>query len=264
MIWDFIKKYYIDSIVYKTGYNPVNTATWAAILIIAVYFLYRYLSKRLNFDEKFAYSNIPFILLGSSLRIFEDSGFIKPPISYLFMSPLIYLLTFTIAFPVLVFCLRKKEKYWLYYCSIGTILSSSSLTFLFMNLDVKNPLVAPLSALMALSLTSIFILLTKKVMRFADNNLSRLVFFSHMLDSSVTYIGISYFGYREIHVIPKILISRIGAWSLLPVKFLILLAVIAILDRGEDDNIKNFIKFVLIVLGLAPALRDLLRITFYV
>ncbi len=27
-LWGFIKEYYIDSIVYKEGYNIVNTLTW--------------------------------------------------------------------------------------------------------------------------------------------------------------------------------------------------------------------------------------------
>ncbi|MEM2022720.1 MAG: DUF63 family protein, partial [Archaeoglobaceae archaeon] len=47
-LWKFVKEYYIDSIVYKEGYNIVNTLTWAIILILAVVLLYRYLSKRLE------------------------------------------------------------------------------------------------------------------------------------------------------------------------------------------------------------------------
>ena len=62
--WEFIKKYYIDSIVYKQGYNIVNTLTWAVILVVAAVLLYKFLEKRIKIDEKFAYANMPFVILG--------------------------------------------------------------------------------------------------------------------------------------------------------------------------------------------------------
>ena len=88
-IWEFIKKYYIDSIVYKQGNNIVNTLTWAVILVIAVILIYRYLSRRLEFDNKFVLANVAFVVLGSSIRVVEDAGFLLPPISYFFMTPFI-------------------------------------------------------------------------------------------------------------------------------------------------------------------------------
>ena len=35
MVFEFIQKWYIDPIIYDTGYNIVNTATYAIILITA-------------------------------------------------------------------------------------------------------------------------------------------------------------------------------------------------------------------------------------
>ncbi|HIE59818.1 MAG TPA: DUF63 family protein, partial [Hydrogenothermaceae bacterium] len=43
MLKEFIQEYYIDPIVYKTGYNPINTLTWIAILLIAIILLFRFL-----------------------------------------------------------------------------------------------------------------------------------------------------------------------------------------------------------------------------
>ena len=46
MISDFIYKYYIDPIRYGEAYTIVDTLTYALILIISVYLVYRWLSKK--------------------------------------------------------------------------------------------------------------------------------------------------------------------------------------------------------------------------
>ncbi len=262
-IWAFIKKYYINSIVYKTGYNPVNTATWAILLIIAVYLIYKYLSKIVEFDDKFILSNIPFIVFGSSVRVFEDAGFIKPPLGYLFMSPMIYVLIFSIAFPTFLICVKVKGKeYWKPYGVIGILLAISALSYLFLNLRVVNWFVFPLALSFAIAATLAYHALTSKVFRHMHNGMSELVFFSHSLDAAATCIGISFLGYWELHVIPRILIHLFGPWVLIPVKIIVFFLILYVLDKERDDNVKNFIKFVLIVLGLGPALRDSIRMTF--
>jgi uncharacterized membrane protein len=83
-----------------------------------------------------------------------------------------------------------------------------------------------------------------------------------MLDASATFYGVTYLGYWELHVIPRMLINSFGAWVLIPVKFAVFLIILYVLERERDENVKNFVKFVLVVLGLAPALRDMLRMLF--
>jgi len=262
MIWEFIKKYYIDSIVYKTGYNPVNTVTWALILIISVYLIYRYLSKLLRFDERFFISNIPFILFGSFLRVFEDAGFLSPPISYMLMSPMIYVVVFGVTFPsLLIFLKLKGEQYWKAHLTFGVILSISTLTYLTLNLKVVHLEVLPISLLMSILLTSLFYPISK-MMKFDILSLS--VFFSHMLDASATFYGTEYLSYWELHVIPRLLIEEFGSWILIPTKFFVFLIVIWIVEREKNYQMRNFIKFVLLVLGLAPAIRDITRMTLFV
>ncbi len=261
MLWEFVKKYYIDSIVYKTGYNPVNTLTWAVILIVAVFLLYRYLSKRFVFDEKFVFSNLSFVLFGSSLRVVEDSGFLKPPISYFFMSPFIYILVFLLAFPSLILSLKlRKDRYWIHHFSLGLVLSIAILALLFANLRIVNPQIIPIAFILASISTAIFYVIAKPLKIWSRLNF--MVFFSHMLDASATFYGVTYLGYWELHVIPRMLINAFGAWVLIPVKFAVFLAVLYVLERERDENVKNFVKFVLVVLGLAPALRDMLRMLF--
>ena len=262
-VWGFIKKYYIDSIVYKTGYNPVNEATWALILVVAVYFLYKWLVRRIRIDERFVYGNIPFIIFASALRVVEDAGFVKPPLEYLLMSPLIELLIFAVAFPALALSIRfRGERYWVHYGGLGCVLATATLGFLFLNLRVRNWFVLPTALAIATVSAIAYHILTSKVARHMHNGLSELVFFSHMLDASATFLGIQFLNYWELHVIPRLLISKFGPWIMLPAKAALFLVILYVLDTEDDENLKNFIKFVLIALGLGPGLRDALRMTF--
>jgi uncharacterized membrane protein len=74
---------------------------------------------------------------------------------------------------------------------------------------------------------------------------------------------VQYHGYVEIHVLPGILVEKFGAIALPIAKFGVIGAVLYIIDASEEkESLKSFLKFVLLVLGLGPALRDGLRITF--
>ncbi len=260
-LWNFVKEYYIDSIVYKEGYNPVNTLTWAIILIVAVILLYRYLEKRVEIDSRFVYANIPFILLGSSVRVVEDAGFLSPPLSYIFMSPFIYILIFLIAFPSLVLSLKVfGREYYKAHSAVGLVLSGAVITLLLVNLRIVNWWVLPAGLALAAIFAILYYLIVPQSMK---NQLSVLTMFSHMLDGFETYFGITYLGYWELHVLPRFLIEKFGAISLPVVKLLVFLAILYLLDTGEEsERLRNFVKFVLIVLGLAPGLRDGIRMVF--
>lgn len=259
-LWGFVKEYYIDSIVYKEGYNIVNTITFAIILLVAVYLLYRFLEKRFTIDKKFVFSTVPYIIFGSSVRVIEDAGFLKPPVSYVFMSPLIFFLIFLLAFPTLLLARKfTKEKYYAPYSAVGLIATTIPLFLLFTNLKVVNPFVLPYGLTIATAISALFYLALPKT----RNLLSLAVMFSHMLDGFVTFIGIQYHGYVEIHVLPSIIVERIGAFALPIVKFAVIAGILYIIDTSEEKvDLRNFIKLALLVFGLAPALRNGLRITF--
>ena len=264
--WEFIKEYYIDSIVYKEGYNPVNTITFAIILIIAVYLIFRYLSRvGIPFDLKFSVSNLTFVVLGSSVRVIEDAAFLKPPVSYLFMTPFIYIIIFLITFPSLLITFKLKGKdYWKYHAGLGGALSIAVLIFLFSSLEVINWWVLPLSLLGALVFTFLFRLIASRIRKMNDST-STLVMFAQMTDGFATFLGIQYLGYWELHVLPRLLIGTFGPWVMVPAKFFLFLAILYLLDTSEEgEDVKEFVKFVLMVLGFAPGIRDALRMMFSV
>uniref|UniRef100_A0A7C3YMP6 DUF63 family protein n=1 Tax=Geoglobus ahangari TaxID=113653 RepID=A0A7C3YMP6_9EURY len=254
---DFLKKYFINSIIYKEGYNIVNTLTFAVILVVVAYLIYKYLSKRIDFDLKFAVSTFPYILFGSSLRIVEDADFIQPPLSYLLMTPLIYVVVFTITISSLIFSLKFCRKCYPY---IGVALSISVLGYLFLNLNVENWWVFPA----AISISSIVLLVYHYFSdKFRADEYSKAVLFAQLMDGSTSFIGMQFLGYWELHVIPRYLVSVTGAWVMVLVKVIVIVPVLFVLDSSKEDiKLIRFIKFVLFTLGFAPGLRNGLRMTF--
>lgn len=98
--------------------------------------------------------------------------------------------------------------------------------------------------------------------------LNLLMFFGHFLDGAATYRGIDFYGYAEKHVVPIFLINWSGtAATLLLFKFLMVLALILVLDiLFKEDLAKypylgNIVKFGVVFLGLAPGVRDMVRIS---
>ncbi len=262
-LWDFIEKYYVNSIVYKTGYNPVNEATWAILLVVIAYVLYKWLKGFVKFDERFFYGNIPFIVFASCLRVIEDAGFVKPPLEYVLMSPMIEFVVFAVALPSLLLSIRLRgERYWIHYGALGLILATITAATLLLNLRVVHWFVLPTALAIATAFTLLYHFLTKRSLRHMHNRLSELVIFAHMLDASATFLGIQFLGYWELHVIPRLLISRFGPWIMIPAKFALFILILYILDGEKDENVKNYIKFVLFAFGLGPGLRDAIRMMF--
>ena len=65
MIREFIYKYYIDPIRYGQPYNIVDTLTYALVLIVAIYIIYRWLavSRIIKVDSRFILATLPFVVL---------------------------------------------------------------------------------------------------------------------------------------------------------------------------------------------------------
>src|SRR3989338_8113612 len=96
----FIDAFFIQPLVQGTGYNIVNTATFGIILIAAAFVVYKILKKlRIKIDRSFLIGVIPFVAMGGIFRAWEDLGEATGAArNFLFISPLIYVTIFVIAF----------------------------------------------------------------------------------------------------------------------------------------------------------------------
>jgi uncharacterized membrane protein len=273
-ISQFINTYYLDPIRGDEGYNIVNTFTWAVVLGICIFGIYRLLEKlEVKITPKFIISLLPFVLAGSSLRVIEDSpaGIFHPPFSYLLITPNIYFLVFAITVGCLWISIRLQKAglikdFHLIFASFGLAWFSVNLITLLYFENVVASYV-PLFVLGAgIGLTFTFYLIANhfKSSIFTDPlNLSILM--AHLMDASSTYIGVDKLGYFEKHVVPAYLIDLTGtALVMYPLKLIIFIGVLYVLDtQFEDDerssNLKVLIKLVILILGLSPATRNTVR-----
>ena len=280
MISDFITTYYIDPIRYGQPYNIVDTLTYAIILVIAVYLIYRWL-KWTGFpvDGKFVLATVPFIVLGGLLRVVEDTGYIISDLRFLLITPLIFFVIFFITVAALLLSqtlerARIITSYDIGYAGIGTMGCILAAAFLvWYGLTYSQIAVSIL--LIILTLATVTTGAVWGFMRYVlkweyvSDPLYCVLIFSHMLDASATSYGIDLhsMAYTESHVVGGALIAWTGtAFSMFPLKLAVLFPAIYILQqyRKEAPQILwHLILLAMIVVGLAPGVRNMVRMVLF-
>ncbi len=270
---NIITDYFIDPIWDKTGYNVVNTLVYAIIAIGAVYIINRILKGKIAIDENFVKSILAFVLLGSTLRsltdaidnnVFQavspihqlvlDSGIYA--YGYLTVSPGIYLVTAALLFISMAILHRIKRMELLAWVGIALWLPHFLLLLPFMEYLVYSLPIFILAAIPAYI-----------AYRYCKDKIYSAVVAGQALDGAATFFVIDFFSdisgiqYFEQHVFSAA-IGNIGGtfFVFYLVKCAIAFAAIHVL-RGEkmDQEDKYFIAIVLMIMGFAPGIRDILR-----
>jgi len=261
----FVQEYYIDPIIYDTSYNPVDTITWAIILGLAILGLIKLFRRGdLLMDERLLLSTLPYILAGSSLRVIEDANLVAAPWRYLLITPLIFFLVFLITAACLIIT-RKiwDEKYHARYAAIGFLWTFFNLAVL-STIGFKNTWVIAAVFLLGSVLAGGILFCGRRLfaLNFLNERFNQMIIYAHMLDASSTYFGVDWFSYYEKHVVPTFLINLAGSAAIMfPLKLIILLPVLYMIDKSmQEPSLRNLTKLTLITLGLAPAVRNTLRL----
>ena len=288
-ISEFINAYYIKPILEHEGYNTVNTLTYAIIAIGALYLIYSAFKKySIKVDRQFVFNTLPFVLLGSTVRVVTDSldtGVMKPATllhefvinsriydyGFASSSPGIYIVTAAL-FLLALFLGRKIKKPEI----TGWIGIALSIPHLFILLFfVQYPLfVIPILLLAAIPSYIIFRHFKKRNSKSGAANpvpqpdiLAGIVG-AHALDGAATFIVIDYFSgvsgraYFEQHVLPSFIGETFNSFFpfyLIKVGIAAAAAYFISSDKDSKDEEKMFICLVLIIIGLAPGIRDALR-----
>ncbi|MFH1221952.1 MAG: DUF63 family protein [Candidatus Micrarchaeota archaeon] len=271
---NFIYDYFINPIWSHSGYNVVNTFTYALIAIAAVYAIY-YLFKKANIvvDRQFILSTLPFILLGSTARVVTDAidtGVFKPvtPIhtlilqshfydyGYLTVTPGIYVVV-GLLFLATVFIMNKLGRgkdVW----KVGALLWLPNFLLLlpFMQYWIYAVPVV-IMALIPFAIARWY---------FKDDIMSAIVF-AHALDGAATFVAIDVFSkatgiiYSEQHVFSGFLGIAGGSFLVFYfVKVIVAFAAVYLIKTEQlEQGEKDYIALVLIIMGLAPGIRDILR-----
>ena len=281
MIGDFIYKYYVDPIVNGGAYTIVDTLTYAAILIIAVYLVYRWLIRTgIAINQNFVLALIPYVILGGLLRVVEDTGILPYPWYILLITPLIYFVIFFYAISALIISrtLENKgiiENYSKGFASAGIIACAISLIPLLWvgvtetRIDLLVMIVIMTMAIATSSVVWGFLRYLLK-WEYVSDILYKLLIFGHMLDASATSFGIDLheMKYVEQHVAGSALIDATGtAFSMFALKLVVIIPGIYILEmyRKEGNQaLWHLILFAMIMVGMAPGIRDMVRMILYV
>ncbi|MEM5766207.1 MAG: DUF63 family protein [Candidatus Aenigmatarchaeota archaeon] len=235
-------------------YTLINTCIYAISFVFVSYFFFLFLQKmKIKVNRDLAISILPFIFLGSGLRVFVDYKLFE---SILLTTPLIYLTIGFIFVLAVIFSKFLQKRYKIPYFKttsfLGVLLASPFVVTLIFK--IVNPL-----ALIFVLILLLPWLVLMKIIKWEDSN--KAAFLSQIFDATVSFVGINFFDYEEMHVLPKIFIQSLGPISFLFLKAIVIFSILILLEKlkGEEE-IKNFIKLMIGILGASTGIRDLLRI----
>lgn len=84
---------------------------------------------------------------------------------------------------------------------------------------------------------------------------------AHILDAAATFTALTFFGFYEQHVVPRTIMPMLGPVSMFILKIAVVLPVLYLIDSyAEDKDFRGLLKVVILILGLAPGIRDLLTL----
>jgi len=288
MISDFIYKYYIDPIRTGEAYNVVDTLTYAIILVLGVYLLYRWMSSStymadigFTFDQKFILATVPYVVLGGVVRVIEDTGMITSDWRFMLVTPLIYfvLFFFTLAMMYLARYLTLKGltgNFIQFYAFAGTLaLVIASLILLAWSTTHNGVdlFILAIIPLMAVTATVIVWAVMRYVLAwtYVTDPVYLTLLFGQLLDASATSYGIDFhphIQYVEQHVVGSALISATGtAFVMFPLKLLVLFPAIYVMQlyrKEANPAFWHLVVLAMIVVGFAPGVRDMVRMVLYV
>lgn len=256
---------------WSPGYTVVNTLTYGVILAFLAYAIIRALrSIHLRLDRGFFIATFPFILFGATARELVDRGFgVYPgyapyPGNFFLVAPGIYVSMFFLTSLVLLASyFLFRGRYYVATAFFGVLLFAYNAGLIITNLgELYGFFLAFLYfTLAAATAYAVIRLMPGNVLaRRNEFMLNFSVLLAHLLDASATFVGVDYMGFSEKHVLPSYLIEKIGSAAVMfPLKFLVVAAALHVVDDeyAEDEVSRRFIKFVILVLGLGPAIRDL-------
>ncbi len=264
MVWDWIVEKFLNPMC--NYYTFEATIVYGILLVLGVLGTYKILQYlKIKIDERFFVAILPFIIMGGVIRALRDHDILYTTVYW--CSPFIYVIMFTFALGVLLYSLRLERtmsgssyassfRYHKIMFLIGSI-------FLFFNLALVK-ISNPAGAIIILGLVSLWALIFFGFSYLKPKLLSKInagIIVSHLLDASSTFTAVSFFGYYEQHVLPTFLINIFGPWIMFPLKIIVVWAVLYGIDKYSDDRFfANFLKIIILILGLSLGIRDFLTV----
>jgi uncharacterized membrane protein len=240
-------------------YTAEATVAYGLALAVAVYLIYRLLQRlKIQIDRRFTIAVLPFIIFGGWVRALRDHAILT---GWWFCSPPIYFIISGIALGALGLGLliqrHLKFPYYKAMAGVGLALILSCAMFTVITNWPGLAMILAITAGWAVVFFG-FSWLKPRLLSLENAGITA----AHLLDASATFTAMSFFGYYEQHVLPTFLIGLTGPSVMFPLKIAVVLGVLLALDRWcEDRFFRNFLKIVILILGLALGIRGLLTVS---
>jgi uncharacterized membrane protein len=284
------------------GYNIYNTIVYTSLGLIAI-LLMSYIIQSINkkgterwgeerytpikMDSEFFVVILPYIFIGSTLRVLQDiakQGKIISPYEFfadrLFVTPGVYIVTIILTLMVGFFSIFVSQEYlqkfkhfssWrVIFLSLGICIEGflifPILVLIITDLELEFLIGGGSIILLSILFSLIFHILTRILSKqlIPDSPIrteEELSMITQMFDAFNTVIAIEYFSYQEKHYLPALLFnSPFGSWPFLVIKFIVVLFFIWTLRGLENRNQERWLLWVIFLLGLATGTRDFLRL----
>jgi uncharacterized membrane protein len=262
VVLNFINKYYIEPIKLRSGYNIIQEVTYGILLFVMIYIFYKacnYLNIKI--DYKFAITTMFYTVLIALIRAMVDAGIV--PHSYYTVTPgIVVVIGLYYMMSIIITGYLFKNKYYIYSIALALMPIIYFIALLIEHIAHFEALIYVLILNAGSYLTAMYLINNIKSLknRLNLNKIDKYAIFSQLTDASATAVGIAVYGYWEQHPIPRFLMDTFGAYIMIPLKLLVVLTVLYIVNEEVDnENLKNIIKITIMTLGLAPGLRDLFR-----
>ncbi len=261
----FIQEFFISPIYDRAGYNIVNTLVYVAIALVALWLIRHFLkSKKFEIDNYFIYTVIAFVLFGSTKRVITDaidSGmhfdpFVNGLLAYnaFNVTPGIYIFVgglFLLSIAIDHFSKRKIALWIGVALFLAHLYILSSLLYRF---DAFS--FGIIAVLAAIPFAAFYPQFKDKLMPF--------VVFAQGLDGGATFTAMELkSGYFEQHVFSNLIGQNLGFFAFYLFKIALAAAFVYLVEKEKMDGFdKRYLLIIAMVFGLAPGIRDLLRVAF--
>ncbi|HJJ42710.1 MAG TPA: DUF63 family protein [Methanocorpusculum sp.] len=257
-------------------YTVLQTVLYALLVLAGLYILYRWLKKtNIPINAPLILSGLSYIIFGALLRVVEDTGMVPEPWWILFVTPQVYILTaiFAVVMLFISWQLQKKNVVVSYTTPfmIGGVVPSLITAGFLLWFGVTQSVVVDVGAglivfLIAAASTAALWAVLRYVFRweYVNHPLYLVLIAGHMLDASATSYALSFKGYIEQHVLGSTLIELTGTpYVMFALKIVVLIPAIWVLEKFRKEegmsDIWHLVLLAMIIVGLAPGLRDVLR-----
>ena len=266
---NFFERYFLNPICTGEGYNIYNTLIYGIILLLFLAGLIKLFEKlKIKVDGRFYLALLPFMLIGPTVRVLVDATVYQKMFLFgtcltLNTTPGIYFLVFI---PTIVFLLISRFI-WKDFCKsffLFGLLTFAVVHLFFLSNASRvqfsfNPFSLPLITAFTFLSAFFFYLISKKFLPFFLNSLPYSLVTVHLFDASTTVVGMYYYGYVEQHVLPNIVISLLGPFAMYALKLAVVPAIIYAFSKSKKPE-RDLLYLAVFILGIAPGMRNLLRI----